>query len=236
MSDYYILDGHDAVACDMMTWAQWLADSIDRRRVAATTIGDANISTVFLGSNHAFNGGPPMIFETMVFGDPLDQEIERCSTWEQAEAQHAAMCERVRLAMREERGSQAMKRAQLDCGEGWQLRVEMVDGRPLITAQHDDGEMVHASTVTASMKDGIVQFLNWHQESHSAQGEQAMLKDKVVLAKTETVYGEEPASKVIRADQTIHPPQVTPNETIYNFRLDCPNCNCGISVELRTGG
>jgi len=59
-----------------------------------------------------------------------------------------------------------MKRAQLDCGEGWQLRVEMVDGRPLITAQHDDGKMMHASTVTASMKDGIVQFLNWHQECH----------------------------------------------------------------------
>jgi len=103
MSDYYILEGKEVVACDMRTWAQWFCDSIDLQRVAATTIGDVSISTVFLGRNHAFNGGPPMIFETMVFGDPFDQEMERCSTWEQAESQHAAMCERVRLAMREER-------------------------------------------------------------------------------------------------------------------------------------
>jgi len=139
-----------------------------------------------------------------------------------------------------------MKRAQLDCGEGWQLRVDMVDGRPLITAQHDDGKMVHASTVTASMKDGIVQFLSWHQESHGTRETQAMEKDKVTLAKTETVYGEEPSGgarvdflsnldmNVIRAAPYPHSPQTTKTETIHSFRLDCPNCKCGISVELRT--
>lgn len=72
------------------------------------------------------------------------------------------------------------------------------------------------------------------------------IKDGVTLAKTETVYGEEPAggarvdflsnlgSNVIQAVPYPHSPQTTKTETIYNFRLDCPNCKCGISVELRT--
>jgi hypothetical protein len=99
MADYYILEGRETIACDVMTWARWFEDNTSKRRVAADTIGEAKISTVFLGPDHAYEEGPPLIFETMVFGGALDQETERCSTWEQAEAQHAAMCERVRLTM-----------------------------------------------------------------------------------------------------------------------------------------
>lgn len=139
-----------------------------------------------------------------------------------------------------------MNSAILDFGEGWLIRVSMVEGRPMITAQHDDGEMMHASSVWASMGNGSVQFLNWHQECHSTREVQSMAKDKVILAKTETVYGEEPSGgarvdflsnldmNVIRAAPYPHSPQTTKTETIHSFRLDCPNCKCGISVELRT--
>jgi hypothetical protein len=95
VSDYYILDGHKTVRVGSMAWAEWFEKSGDRR-VAKEKIGEAEISTVFLGIDHSFGQGPPMLFETMVFGGALDQEQDRCTTWEEAEAMHAMMCERVR--------------------------------------------------------------------------------------------------------------------------------------------
>lgn len=85
---HYRLIGHEAVECDLMEWALQMDD--ENRRVAKDSIGDVDISTVFLGLDHQFEpGGPPLIFETMIFGGPLDQTRERYSTWEQAEAGHA---------------------------------------------------------------------------------------------------------------------------------------------------
>jgi len=95
MSGRYILDGHKAVKVDLMTWAEWF-EKIESRHVAREKIGDAEISTVFLGIDHSFGQGPPLLFETMVFGGALDQEQDRCTNWEEAETMHAAMCERVR--------------------------------------------------------------------------------------------------------------------------------------------
>lgn len=96
MSKSYILDGHDVVETDLQTWARWFEKG--GRKVAYEEIGDSGISTVFLGIDHSFDGGPPLLFETMVFGGNLDQEMTRCTTWEEAEAMHRAMCERVRSA------------------------------------------------------------------------------------------------------------------------------------------
>jgi hypothetical protein len=97
MSDKYILKGREAVpAADLMEWANWY-ETADRN-VARSQIGDVKVSTVFLGLNHQWGKGPPILFETMVFGGPLDQEQERYSTWDHAVAGHDAMCERVRRA------------------------------------------------------------------------------------------------------------------------------------------
>lgn len=49
------------------------------------------ISTVFLGFDHAFNGGDPLLFETMIFKDDgsfQDLYGSRCSTWDSAEKMH----------------------------------------------------------------------------------------------------------------------------------------------------
>ena len=94
-SVYYVLEGHESrSAGDLLEWGRWF-ETADRH-VASTDIGESHISTVFLGIDHAFGGGgPTILFETMVFGGPLADEQERCSTWEQAEAMHAAMVERV---------------------------------------------------------------------------------------------------------------------------------------------
>lgn len=49
---------------------------------------DVRVSTIFLGTNHAFFGGTPILFETMIFGGEHDEYQERYATWEEAEAGH----------------------------------------------------------------------------------------------------------------------------------------------------
>lgn len=65
----YILDAeNNPVPCeDTLTWAAWFEES--KRIVARTEIGDLLVSTVFLGIDHRFHEeGPPILWETMVFG------------------------------------------------------------------------------------------------------------------------------------------------------------------------
>lgn len=99
MTDKYILDGKTPVPADLPTWAKWFDDNRTNRHVAIDVIGDVRISTAFLGLDHSFGDeGPPILFETMVFGGPLSDEQDRYATWEQAEAGHAAILARVRAA------------------------------------------------------------------------------------------------------------------------------------------
>ena len=92
--DKYILKGHEAVpVTDLLEWAKWLDTA--NRRVERTRIGEIEVSTVFLGLDHSFGGGPPLLFETMVFGGPLDHYQWRCSTWDEAVAQHAEAVRQV---------------------------------------------------------------------------------------------------------------------------------------------
>lgn len=94
---YYILDENlHAIPVDHLEWAKWYENA--ERRVALTKISEnIKVSTVFLGLDHNFMlDGPPAIFETMVFGGPMDQNQERYSTWEEAEAGHEVMVAKVR--------------------------------------------------------------------------------------------------------------------------------------------
>lgn len=68
-------------------------------RVARTSVGAATVSTVFLVLDYRFGGdGPPLLFETLVFGGLFDQEGDRYATEAEARAGHAAMVQRVREA------------------------------------------------------------------------------------------------------------------------------------------
>ncbi len=91
----YILDGHTPVACDdLMRWAQWFEKA--ERRVAFTDVAPGvQVSTVFLGMDHNWGEGPPVLFETMVFRDGHGDEEERYCTWDEAERGHAEMVERA---------------------------------------------------------------------------------------------------------------------------------------------
>lgn len=55
------------------------------------------ISTVWLGLDHSFGDGPPLIFETMVFpsnGDLSEEDMDRYSTREEALVGHQRMVEK----------------------------------------------------------------------------------------------------------------------------------------------
>lgn len=61
------------------------------------------VSTVFLGLDHRFGDpGPPLLFETMIFGGEHDQWQERCSTWKEAEGRHAIALELVKETLSDE--------------------------------------------------------------------------------------------------------------------------------------
>lgn len=55
--------------------------------VARTPIGEWEVSTVFLGINHNFFDGAPLLFETMIFGSDLEYQT-RGSTYREALAMH----------------------------------------------------------------------------------------------------------------------------------------------------
>lgn len=68
------------------------------RHVADEMIGDTRVSTVFLGIDHQFGDGPPLLFETMVFSSnqDLDEYCDRYATWDQAAAGHQKIVAMVR--------------------------------------------------------------------------------------------------------------------------------------------
>lgn len=100
MSDWYLLDdAGNPVPTDDMSAANALLRDVAKRRVARDDIGGAIISTVFLSLDHQYDaGGPPLVFETLVIGGPMDQEMDRYSTRAEAIAGHADMIRRVQEA------------------------------------------------------------------------------------------------------------------------------------------
>jgi hypothetical protein len=97
---WWTLDGHTPVPTDdIMEWGRLFDETPGGRAVGKDTIGDVFVSTVFLGMDHGYGEGPPILFETMVFRGEMDQYQWRYATWAEAEAGHA----RVVAAVRENR-------------------------------------------------------------------------------------------------------------------------------------
>ncbi len=88
----YILEGHEAVPTDdIQAWGRMFDDTASRR-VGADERGDIRVSTVFLGLDHRFDDGAPLLFETMIFGGPHDENMWRYTTWNEAEEGHKTAC------------------------------------------------------------------------------------------------------------------------------------------------
>ena len=74
---------------EMLEWATIFEDP-EYKQIRVTELPDGReVSTVWLGMNHNFHGGPPLIFETMVF--PAADYQERYSTEAEAIAGHEAL-------------------------------------------------------------------------------------------------------------------------------------------------
>jgi hypothetical protein len=95
--DYYILVDRVPFAVDVLTWGKWFGN-FDNRRVAKDHIGKVRVSTVFLGLDHNFFGGDPLLFETMIFGGALNGEMWRYATYSDAERGHAEAVAKARIA------------------------------------------------------------------------------------------------------------------------------------------
>jgi hypothetical protein len=84
----YILEGHKPIPVDdILAWGQWF-ENMDNSRVAFTELENCEVSTVFLGLDHQWGTGPPLLFETMIFGGSHNEYQERYATWEEAEDGH----------------------------------------------------------------------------------------------------------------------------------------------------
>ncbi len=97
MSRYFDRKGQPM---EMMDWARRYEKA--DRVVAKDIIEDQRVSTVWLGLDHRFGEGPPLIFETMIFGGPHDEYCDRYCTEEAALTGH----NRTVAALREGRDPQ----------------------------------------------------------------------------------------------------------------------------------
>ena len=100
---YYILkDGEPQPVSDPLQWAGWFECEYETaRRVGYDVARDGSVvSTVFLGMDHAYGDGPPLVFETMTFDHrpekSCDKYMWRYSTLDKAEAGHAAIVAAIR--------------------------------------------------------------------------------------------------------------------------------------------
>lgn len=79
-------------------YAKLDAGEPDPWRVARDEVGEWNVSTVFLGVDHQFGNGPPVLWETMVFGpEPWSDWQDRYTSRADAEVGHARVVEMIRL-------------------------------------------------------------------------------------------------------------------------------------------
>jgi hypothetical protein len=94
MTGNYILDadGNPQLEPDLFTWAAWFEDA--NRILARSEVGDNKVSTVFLGLDYGFGGGPPVLWETMVF--PECDICERYSSKEAALKGHEAIIQKLK--------------------------------------------------------------------------------------------------------------------------------------------
>lgn len=97
---YFVLEGElIRPAKTRRELAECLGDG-EQRTIAYDEGEDWMVSTVFLPLCHSFRAdGTAIVFETMVFGGPLDGYQDRYPTWEAALTGHREMVERVKLAL-----------------------------------------------------------------------------------------------------------------------------------------
>ena len=85
----YVLNasGEPIAETNPLKWARWFQTA--DREVARDGHGNVNVSTVFLGLDHSFGAGPPVLWETMIFGGAHDEYQKRYTSRVDALTGHA---------------------------------------------------------------------------------------------------------------------------------------------------
>ena len=101
----FTLVGRIAVPClDLLNWGQWMEKNHQNRHVGDDLLETSvegekisiRVSTVFIGLDHNFGEGDPLLFETMIFGGPHSGDTYRYHTWGEAEEGHRKWLDRER--------------------------------------------------------------------------------------------------------------------------------------------
>lgn len=100
---YYILRNRRPVRIrSVLAWAEWfekadrtVANTVLVANVGGEEVARVRISTVFLGLDHNWGSGRPLLFETMIFGGPLNEQCWRTATWNEAQLAHRHACAAV---------------------------------------------------------------------------------------------------------------------------------------------
>jgi len=101
MHAYYILnaEGEPVRANNITEWGSFFEDTEARRVGFDILSGEVQVSTMFLGLDHSFNGPEPILWETMIFGGKLDNYQERCGgNRDDARRMHDAAVEKANAA------------------------------------------------------------------------------------------------------------------------------------------
>ena len=96
MSKFYILsdDGVLLPVSSVIEWARWF--ETHDRRIAYDKLPTCCISTIFLGLDHGWGEGPPVLWETLVIGGRHDGEQLRYTSEKEALECHRLLVERCR--------------------------------------------------------------------------------------------------------------------------------------------
>lgn len=93
---YILSDKTPIPATDRDLWALWWHQP-GNRILAQTNVAGSLVSTIFLGMDHSFgDGSDPILFETMVFGDRVDEISRRYRTWDDAMEGHEKIVKEIR--------------------------------------------------------------------------------------------------------------------------------------------
>ena len=93
----YILDQNDNPISepDLFKWGTWLQKT--DRHVGNDEIDGVRVSTIFVGLNLRYAAeGPPVLWETVIFGGKLNGYRVQYSSKEKALSGHNEACEKVR--------------------------------------------------------------------------------------------------------------------------------------------
>jgi hypothetical protein len=93
---FYILDGRGKPVPepDLGRWEEWFRCSQNRVLKQDVLSGGVRVSTVFLGFDYNLSGnGPPLLWETMIFGGGDDRACQRYGSRKDALAGHVRAVE-----------------------------------------------------------------------------------------------------------------------------------------------